>query len=79
MPANNIPYSVAKYFWGDDLKDLNLESHKRYIVQTLLEKGNRESLEWLFSHFNKRIILDLLPGLKLSQKSANFWKIYLSV
>ncbi len=87
MSVQTIPLSAAKYFWGDDISDLDLQNHKKYIIQTLLDKGDRESLRWLFSTFGKREIKQLLPDLKLSKetllsceskKSANFWKMYLT-
>lgn len=78
MSAQTIPPSVAKYFWGDNLKDLDIHNHKSYIIQTLLEKGNKESLRWLFATFDKKSVKHLLPTLKLSKKSANFWDIYFS-
>lgn len=77
MSAQRFPPSVSKYFWGDNLKELDLQNHKRYIIQTILENGNRESLNWLFSTYEKPLIRQLLSGLKLSRKSANFWNIYL--
>ena len=77
MPIQTIPPFAAKYFWGDNLQDLDLQNHKKYIIQTLLDKGNQESLHWLFSVFDKKAIKQLLPGLKLSKKSANFWAVYL--
>lgn len=79
MLNKTIPSSAAKYFWGDNLHDLDLQNHKKYIIQTLLEKGDQESLRWLFSVFGRKTIKQLLSDLKLSRKSANFWAIYLSV
>lgn len=73
-----LPVEITKYFWGDDLTQLSWENHQKYITQTLLEKGNQDSISWLFSKINKQNILEQLPELKLSPKSKNFWKIYLS-
>lgn len=73
-----LPSQVAKYFWGDNLAELSLYRHEQYIAQTLLEKGDLDSIAWLFQHLSKPKIVKLLPTLKLSQKSANFWQIYLS-
>ncbi|NCN87281.1 MAG: hypothetical protein COZ34_02290 [Candidatus Pacebacteria bacterium CG_4_10_14_3_um_filter_34_15] len=74
----SLPTNVTKYFWGDDLAQLSWEKHQKYIMQTLLEKGNQESISWLFSKMNKQNILKQILELKLSPKSKNFWKIYLS-
>jgi hypothetical protein len=77
MP-NSLPSSVTKYFWGDDLQELNWPVHKKYISQTLLDKGDLPSVKWLLNQVSGQEILDLLPSLKLSPKSRNFWQIYLS-
>jgi hypothetical protein len=78
MSVQSIPTSFSKFFWGDNLNELNLKNHKKDIIQTILERGNKESLDWLFSLYGKQEIIQLLPNLKLSKKSANFWKIYLT-
>ena len=74
----NLPASLKKYFWGDDLGDIKWPNHKKYIAQTLLEKGNGGAIHWLFGRVSKDQVIQMLPGLRLSKKSSNFWKIYLS-
>ncbi|MCX6783899.1 MAG: hypothetical protein NT141_02420 [candidate division WWE3 bacterium] len=73
---NPIPATVLKYFWGDNTQNLSLLDNKKYIVQTLLEKGDTPDIKWLFSEVGEPQIKALLPDLKLSVKSANFWKIF---
>lgn len=76
--TNKLPDQVTQYFWGDSLMELAWEKHKNYIIQTLLEKADFQALQWLFQQTNQAEILSLLPSLRLSPKSANFWKVYLS-
>ena len=78
MPKTALPEEITRYFWGDNLSDLNWENHQNYITQTLLERGSLTSLRWLFQHTSKNTLKQLLPTLKLSAKSANFWSIYLA-
>jgi len=75
---NTLSPQVEKFFWGDDLTQLRWSTHKKYIIQTLLEKGDQNSVQWLFEHADPTEIRALLPSLKLSTKSSNFWKLYLS-
>jgi hypothetical protein len=75
---NNLPPQVKKYFWGDDLEQLSWDSHKQYIIQTLLEKGDEQSISWLLQKIELSQIKHMLPQLKLEPKSQNFWQIYLS-
>lgn len=73
-----IPPYVQQYFWGDNLQDLSWNVHKRYIMQTLLDKGDTKAISWLFEQTTKENIRRSLSSLRLSQKSYNFWNIYLS-
>lgn len=75
---DTFPAQIKKYFWGDNLEELTLEKNKKYIIQTLLDKGDSEALRWLFSKVNRDEIQQLLPSLRLQSKSANFWQLYLS-
>lgn len=74
----SLPEKFHRYFWGDNLTDLNWQEHQKYITQTLLEKGDIDAVSWLLQTVEKSQLLNQLPELKLSAKSSNFWKIYLS-
>jgi len=74
----SIPVTAKKYFWGDNLAELSWPKHKKYIVQTLLDKGNVPSLRWLFTHITQDEVKKMLPTMKLQKKAGNFWSIYLS-
>lgn len=78
MNTQHLPSYVRQYFWGDNLSELNLEKNQKYIIEVILEKGNRDAIRWLFEKIDKKIISNLLPSLNLSKKSANFWQTYLS-
>jgi hypothetical protein len=75
---NNLPDSILKFFWGDDLKDLNWEKHKKYITKTILEKGNNQAIRWLINKADKTYIKSVLTEKNIDLKSKNFWNIYLS-
>ena len=75
---NGLPRSVLIFFWGDKLKDLNWEKHKKYIAKTLLEKGNRESINWLLRKADRAYLRGVVKNERLDPKSKNFWEIYLS-
>ncbi len=73
-----FPSNIKKYFWGDNLQELSWPKHKKYIIQTLLDKGDKSALKWLFAQTSKQKVKSYLPQLKLNKKSANFWSTYLS-
>ena len=78
MTQQTIPAYITKYFWGDNIHELDLQKNKQYIIQTILDKGDQEAIKWLFSLIDQKSIKDDLLKLRLSKKSKHFWKIYLS-
>lgn len=70
-----LPKFITKYFWGDDTKELSLEKHKKYITDTILERGDTRAVRWLTKKVPKKQIKKNLSK-KLSPKSRNFWNLY---
>lgn len=75
---SKFPHYISQLFWGDDLSQLDWTKHQAYITQTILEKGNSAAAKWLLKKSKPKLIKDQLSTLKLSHKSRNFWKLYLS-
>lgn len=73
-----LPDYVTKYFWGDDLTELSWEKHQKYIVQTLLNKGDGRASGWLLDQMDKSTLKNNLSNYKLDKRSANFWEFYLA-
>lgn len=75
---NGLPKNVLKFFWGDSLVELSWENHKEYITKTLLEKGDKDALNWLFERTDRNYLKEIVREKRLDKKSENFWNIYLS-
>ncbi len=73
-----LPKFVVKYFWGDDLNELSWPKNSQYITKILLEKGDLEAVAWLMKKVDKKQLLEDLSSFKLSPKSDNYWRLYLS-
>ena len=73
-----LPKFLHRYFWGDRLEELNFKNHRRYITQTVLEKGDRQASAWLIKTVGRKNLKKSLVRLSLTPKSANFWRLYLS-
>ena len=78
MNSSQLPEFITPYFWGDNLQQLDFSKNKKYILQTLLERGNQKTIRWLFATLDKDSVKNMLPTMKLSKKSANFGNIYLA-
>ena len=74
----SLPKFVVKYFWGDDLSQLNWSKNSQYITKILLEKGDLQAVTWLMKKIDKKELLKKLGSFKLSPKSDNYWRLYLS-
>ena len=65
---------IQKYFWDIDPKKAAPKKHPRYYSARILEKGDKRAVDWLFRVFGKKRVKRMLPGIKLSPKSANYWR-----
>lgn len=74
---SKLPSFVTKYFWGDNLDELNWGNHKEYIIKTILEKGDLEAVKWMINKTDQETLKKTLEK-KIDSKSRHFWKIYLS-
>ena len=74
---NSLPKYIQKYFWGDDLSQLNWGKNQMYISKTLLEKGDQKAVSWLLKKTNRKKLKKQIPQLNLDPKSENFWQLYL--
>lgn len=67
---------IKTFFWDIDPKKALPKKHPRYYATRILEMGDRQAVNWLFRLFGKKKIEELLPTLKLSARSANYWRHY---
>ncbi|MCH7951326.1 hypothetical protein IH980_01125 [Patescibacteria group bacterium] len=73
-----LPPEITKYFWGDDLNELNWEEHRDYISKKIMEQGDGKAVKWLLNKVDKKTLQSFLSDVKMSKKSANFWSLYFS-
>jgi hypothetical protein len=69
---------VERFFWDVDLKTLNFERHKTYIIERILELGDEAAVRWLFATYSRSDIIRVLRAARsLSPKSHGFWTLVL--
>lgn len=72
-----MPLFVKRLFWEYDVNSLDFVGHKRFIVERVLEKGNSNSLKWLFRCYSISEIKNIIEtSVNLSTATKNFWNIY---
>ncbi|KKQ37425.1 MAG: hypothetical protein US54_C0035G0007 [Candidatus Roizmanbacteria bacterium GW2011_GWA2_37_7] len=73
------PKRLQGILWSHDVKDLNIEEDKYYIIHQILRYGTVEELNWLFQTYAEHTIQDIFtnhPAKIYSPSSFHFIKQY---
>lgn len=54
-----IPKKFQSYLWSVDVKNLDLEKDKDYIIHQILSYGDLEAIKWLFKVYGKKTIKEV--------------------
>lgn len=75
-----IPKSFEKYFWDVDIKSVDSIQNPLFVIQRLLDKGDKESASWVLHNFDNKTIQDAFMTLRdFSPKIGKFWQLYLKL
>ena len=75
-----VPSELQKYFWDTEISRIDLEKHKRYVIERLLDHGDETAIDWLNKNYPQREIIETLKiSRSLSKRSANFWAIIYNI
>lgn len=71
---------TRRLFWDVDPLSLNLQQHRVFIIERILEEGDETAVNWLKRTYPLETIQDVLrTSRRLSPKTANFFATELSV
>lgn len=59
MRGTAVPKKLQPILWSTDVKLLNVQRDKGYIIHQVLIYGIFEELQWLFSTYSKKEIIDV--------------------
>ena len=73
----SIPDSIKWLFWDTAFSRLDPVTHRRYILERILSRGNTEAVEWMRVHYPKRQILNYISKnrSRMDGKSLNYWAL----
>jgi hypothetical protein len=71
-----LPDPISNYFWDINTDTASPRKHPRYYMTRILEIGNKRAIRWLLRVFGRKKIREVLPTLRLSSRSANYWHYY---
>jgi len=67
---------LKKYFWDMEIDKIDVQKHKKYIIERLLEMGDEQAVSWLKKKFTKKEIIGVIQKNKrLSHLSSNYWDL----
>lgn len=77
-----VPKKFSYLFWDVNPRGLNVQAHRDYILERILEYGTMESVRWALKTYGRGGIADFLKrrGWRvLSGKTLSFWKLILNL
>ena len=71
-----LPVSFKGYFWDCDFRNLDVNKHREFVIQRLLQYGGLKAIFWAKNNFHRTVIQSYLEdaGKKyLDTRSYEFW------
>jgi len=71
---SDIPKAFKRYFWDVPLEEVDRKKHSKFVIERILEYGDRQAVSWMKDNFQRKEIRKvILSSRNLSKKSFNFW------
>jgi len=72
-----IPLDFKVYFWDVNIDEIDLEKHKRFVIERILNNGDHQALTWLRKIYDEETIKEAVKKSRnLTRKTARFWQAY---
>jgi hypothetical protein len=77
---SEIPNNIKNYLWDVDPSTLSLEKHSKFLIERILEYGDKNAITWLDSSYSKDQIIEILKKSKrISAKTGTFYSLYYDI
>ena len=71
-----LPTKLEPYFWDTPLKNISLLINANFVIERILEYGDREAFLWLKRKFTEQKIIEVLKtSRRLSAKTGNYFAL----
>lgn len=69
------PLTKKTLFWDTDISNLDINKHKRYIIERILQFGNMDDYNWMRENYSKNEIKNVIMEKRspLNPRSISFW------
>ena len=75
-----IPEKIQRLFWDVNKEDVDIKTHRAYIIRRILDYGNIEDVKWVLKIYSQKEIVEVVKKSRgLSRKSAYFWSTYFNI
>ena len=80
MKQVQIPQEFNRFFWDTNIGEINIQTHKSFILERLLEEGNNRAVHWILDVFTSKDIEEVVcSSRRIRIKTALFWKNRLGI
>ena len=73
-----IPDDVTRLFWEVDPASVDLERHRDYVMERVMNRGTWEAMQWLRRTYSPAVIADFLDrkGVRLvAPRERAYWAL----
>ncbi len=75
-----LPEDFKPFFWDVHIEQLDQTSHRRFIIERLLNEGDHRTLQWLLRNYSlDEIRAAVQSSRNLSFKTARYWQTYFNL
>lgn len=68
---SSVPQDLRWLFWDTDPSTLDLERHRKYVIERVLEFGNDAAYRWLLATFSQEDIVAVVKtSSRISRRTA---------
>ena len=69
-----IPSSLHTVFWDTNIDEIDLDQHRSFVIERVLEYGTSQDAVWLSQQYPMSGIAEVIQNSRrLSEKSRNYW------
>jgi hypothetical protein len=71
----SVPEDLRNLFWDVDMTSLDLQKHKAFVIERVLNMGDQHAVVWLRSVVSEEEIMEVVKtSRRLTRKTALCWK-----
>ncbi|MFZ2202245.1 MAG: hypothetical protein WAV56_02500 [Microgenomates group bacterium] len=76
----NLPEEFQPLFPSSEIKNLQAQRDKRYIIQELLKNSTLNAWKWMFDTYPSQDVIDTIKNSKsLTKKDVSLWSNYFDI